>query len=1268
MDEARWARIGEIFSSAIAEGPQGAYEVAMRECADDPEVFECLDKILREHFRAACQEHISADGISNLSSTIANRFKVISRLGTGGFGEVYRVSDQQEGGTHLALKILRSSNPDSLHRFKREFKSVAEIIHPNIIRLYELFRFGERWMFTMELVEGVDLLRFISGLRPESRHSGLYRCFSQLAAALRKIHQAKLLHRDLKPSNVLVTGEGRVVVLDFGLVRAFTDTPGSLFTFAGTPEYMAPESANGARLTEATDWYAFGTMLYQALADRLPFEGHFIDILRRKQMELPPAPVQLKSTVPLSLSALCESLLQPDPSQRGGYDDVIRSIPEVVCPKQAESRVDELVGRTELLDDLYKSARELKDCPTLIHLCGPSGVGKTSILRELKTRLGQDSSVLVFAARCYQGETVPYQSLDDLIDHIAQYFRQLPKSTVDMLLPRNFGLLVRIFPVLAPFMSGDVRCTHSLNSFDLRSLALGALREMLGRMNERSQIVLVIDDLQWGDADGCAALKELFESSDSPPILGLLAYRTEDVEDSSALQTLRAAPVPSARVRVTHIKLGELGSGDCQELAEKLLGYAVPTASAERIVQQSGGNPFLIHEIARWLRLSGGNITEQEDFSLTEVVQSRIEQLSADARYCLQLVTAAGQPIELQTLRIAMGTFDIHGVRDQLMSNCLIRSRTIRGQEQIEPYHDRVRTTLLSLLDPQTRIRCHGELAHALRSTAAQDAERIAFHYKEAGDLEQCAIFALTAARRAIDILAFREAARFFEMALSTQTLTDLDQKTAHRECAEAFANAGLGQRAAEHYFDASSRATEHEQLECNLRAAEELLHSGHIDEGLQTFAAVLRDVGLDSNETHGTFLFRLLLRRILLNIHGIRWRERSIADTVRHELLRIDACSSVAIGLALVDVIRGSALQSKSLMLALRAGESCRIARALAMEAGYTSTRGVKAESKAERILVQARSLCAKTQDPRAAGLTAVMSAAVSWNMGKWNESYERARLAREGLQNRRDRATWERDTAAIFEVDGLRWRGSWCQMKQLLPLLLEDARSRGDLYAESILQMHAGSCSELANDNPDGAREGLRILERWSNSGFHVEHLVETHNQVEIALYLGRGEDALTKILRVWPALRKSLLLHVQTLNIQMRSLLARAYVSASMMTNAAEHRRVLLERAREQCRRIQKEGAPWGGALAKIVLANIDLAAGSREAAIMSFQQAEDLCQTAGMHLHQNVVRRCRAQLMQDEAGHRLLEASNHELQREGIICPERFSQVISPVRIM
>src|SRR5581483_4501800 len=159
----------------------------------------------------------------------------------------------------------------------------------------------------------------------------------------------------------------------------------------------------------------------------------------------------------------------------------------------------------------------------------------------------------------------------------------------------------------------------------------------------------------------------------------------------------------------------------------------------------------------------------------------------------------------------------------------------------------------------------------------------------------------------------------------------------------------------------------------------------------------------------------------------------------------------------------------------ALRAGEPSRIARALAMEAAYRSTAGIRAEAAVERLLAVAREVSGRTGDPRAIGLTGVIGAACAWNSGRWDECYLRARAAREALQERHERVVWERDTASIFEVDGLRWMGHWAAMKALLPELLEDARARGDLYAQAILQMHAGSCAALANDDPEGASAGL-------------------------------------------------------------------------------------------------------------------------------------------------------------------------------------------------
>jgi serine/threonine protein kinase len=145
---------------------------------------------------------------------------------------------------------------------------------------------AEKWFFTMELIHGTDLL---DHLRADGSDLGRpQRALGQVCRGVMALHQAGKLHRDLKPSNVLVTPEGRVVLLDFGLVR---DLDGATITStAGTPAYMSPEQCRGEVLTEASDWYALGVMLYEALTGRRPFDGPQLQILHDSSEPTRPRP------------------------------------------------------------------------------------------------------------------------------------------------------------------------------------------------------------------------------------------------------------------------------------------------------------------------------------------------------------------------------------------------------------------------------------------------------------------------------------------------------------------------------------------------------------------------------------------------------------------------------------------------------------------------------------------------------------------------------------------------------------------------------------------------------------------------------------------------------------------------------------------------------------------------------------------------------------------------------------------------------------------
>ena len=164
---------------------------------------------------------------------------------------------------------------------------------------------------------------------------------------------------------------------------------------------------------------------------------------------------------------------------------------------------------------------------------------------------------LIFTGRCYEGQSVPYQALDDAVDDIAQYLRRLPRDEVESLLPRNFALLAKMFPVLEQFVWSGLRRARQADTVHSRTLALAALREMLGRIAERHRIVLVIDDLQWGDDDGCNALSDLLSAADSPPMLTVLAYRSEDLEASPWLINLREAVSGPSNRETLFLELGQ---------------------------------------------------------------------------------------------------------------------------------------------------------------------------------------------------------------------------------------------------------------------------------------------------------------------------------------------------------------------------------------------------------------------------------------------------------------------------------------------------------------------------------------------------------------------------------------------------------------------------------------------------------------------------------------------------------------------------------------
>ena len=213
-------------------------------------------------------------------------FEVLRLLGSGGAGAVYEIRDPSTE-TPIALKVLYKDDPEFLVRFKNEFRSLVNIRHDNLVKLYSLFANDHSCFFTMELIHGGTLVDYARSLVHSPAFSPVYfnhrlrPALFQLASGVAALHEAGKLHRDISPSNVLVSQQGRVVILDFGLVLDLDARKIRNSIVAGKPAYMAPETVVGTALTKAADWYSVGAVLYECLTGTAPFPNSFLSLLSR---------------------------------------------------------------------------------------------------------------------------------------------------------------------------------------------------------------------------------------------------------------------------------------------------------------------------------------------------------------------------------------------------------------------------------------------------------------------------------------------------------------------------------------------------------------------------------------------------------------------------------------------------------------------------------------------------------------------------------------------------------------------------------------------------------------------------------------------------------------------------------------------------------------------------------------------------------------------------------------------------------------------------
>ncbi|MFK8001268.1 MAG: serine/threonine-protein kinase PknK [Polyangiales bacterium] len=941
------------------------------------------------------------------TSAPAARYELRDALGTGAMGEVVRAYDRVRG-HEVALKyLLRADDPHWLLLFKQEYRLLADLVHPNVVSLYELKAVEEgRWVIAMELIEGartfLDFVRPFKHLKTldmnpstafgtngsaflaehdatrttsmgggnrddntptrEPTNSALIEAkllpqrlteaVTQMVRGLDAVHRRGLLHRDVKPSNVLVDGVGRVVVCDFGLVTT-SDT--SEKSFLGTPAYAAPEQLLGTPSAES-DFYGLGVMIYQAFTGRLPiWPTKQSEWLVAKQTH-PIAPID--SDHPLADLAL--RLLHPDPEHRpsvAAIKDTLKSYQRrsVGISSAPDPETDTpFVGREAELTTLGTALGDARTMgPVQVDIRAASGTGKSALVAAFVKKAQAEAGAVVLKGRCYESESVPFKALDSLIDSLYLHLQKRERQARVPAAPPGLSALAQLFPVLRQLTFVlEATQTETIPKHLVVSSARTALLELLITVARDKPLIVVVDDLQWGDADSAP----FFRAWTDVPHTGDPGFLVVTTRRSDVHTHESAHDVQQLGARHRTIDLAPLTSDEAVELARSV----VPLAASEldALVQQSGGYPMFVLELARAAsKLGLENISGANAPDLDALIVLRAQQLPDNARRLLEGASLVAEPQPLSLLARAMRVRNEAGALAELRAARMIRILPHRDGERVATYHDRVRESVIAKLEPKRKKQLHQRIARALQRAPRPDSESLMAHWAAAGDLVRATSYALSAARSAAAVGAFHRAAELYEKTLSWETLEGDERYPVMREWANTRVSAGQPSGAAKIYLELASVSPEAEADELRGQALTAFMRASDLTAALNLIESkAVAKSRVPSSKLTATL--GIIRDRAFVSRH-LPWKKPftihlEVDDEVRNAVTKL---SNLSAAVGYIDSLRGYAMHSKLLREVIHVGDPQLLAAAASVEAIYIgSMKGAAGKKEVDAWLKEAR------------------------------------------------------------------------------------------------------------------------------------------------------------------------------------------------------------------------------------------------------------------------------------------------------------------------
>ncbi len=649
---------------------------------------------------------------------------------------------------------------------------------------------------------------------------------------------------------------------------------------------------------------------------------------------------------------------------------------------------------------------------------------------------------------------------------------------------------------------------------------------------------------------------------------------------------------------------------------------------------------------------------------LDEVLWDRIRTLDPATQHLLYLLCVSGKPIPFDTAKVAAQMIRRTATQhiDVLRIGQLVRSKGSGDTTTVEPYHDRVRESVISHLDQKQQRILHKQLAQALLRSASYDLEgldqenldleALVDHWRMAGKPVQAAYYAVKAGDKAMSSFAFENAVHYYRFALEHDPPEKPEERSKLNErLGDALASAGRGKEAADTYLNAVEYAPLEDRFELRRAAAAQLLRSGYMREGVKTLEIVMNDAGITFLSDPRVIVTLFLLTRGRLGLRGYKFHPTDEDTISEKELRRQNTLWDVAMCFGMVDVLRGAYYSSMLLVEALKIGVPERVARALALETVYISTSGLSKRKNVHEALQLCQTLAIESGSPKAMFRAKVSECASHVMLGEFYEAYKVSPQLEVALEQYSD-VFWEKSSAEIWTVWSLCHTGMFRELRERMPRYLQDANSRGDRYAVTNLTLGLPNLYWLIDDDPETAiRLSDEVIERWGRESFQLQDYYYMLGVSNAMLYQGRSPHELIE--SNWKYLRRAQLLRTQIIRLEALHLRARASLKEGILRKAKKHARQML-----------KDNAAWANPLAQLVLAGVAAVQGEKDEAGLLLADARDHFNKNHQHHYAMIANWQLGKLIGGEEGQALIHEAEAWATSQEIRNWPAFANMLAP----